>query len=327
MPFFATSPGQFVVGLRDVGGEVGVEEVERLLVVLQDQAAVHDLPELGADRREPVDRRGVAAVAAVLRRVFRGVRVEAPLVLGGSELVDRARVRAREVGLPHHGFGIGEVRDRVVALDGDAVGVAEHELLVALRLRGSRRGSWRGLARHLGFDRLRAQAGELVVLLRARGAGHADRADHLAVVRDGHAALQRSEVVERRHREAALVHDVLEVAGRLAEHGGGARLARRDARRGAERPVHSRERDQVAAVVDDRDRGADAQAPGLLLDRSRHLLGAGEVERVLARELGVGGRRRQHGECERGNEASLKRHGWFLLGHGGPFKRAVVTQM
>src|SRR5262245_60629143 len=66
-----------------------------------------------------------------------------------------------------------------------------------------------------------AREGELLVLLRARGAADADAPHDLAVHDDGDAALQRREV-HRGHRVAALADHLLEEARRLLEERGSA---------------------------------------------------------------------------------------------------------
>src|SRR5262249_43222263 len=131
-----------------------------------------------------------------------------------------------------------------------------------------------------------ADRGEFLVLLGAGGAAHADRADDLAVHHDRDAALQRREVVERGHRGPPLVDDVLEERGRLLEQRGGARLAGRDARAGGEGAVDALERHQVAAVVDDRDRGADALGVGLGDDGRDRAPRALEGQRLLVDNRG-----------------------------------------
>ena len=104
---------------------------------------------------------------------------------------------------------------------------------------------------------------------------------------DGHAALQRREVRRQRgHGEAALIDDVLKVAGRLLEQRGRLRLADGDVRAGGEGAVESDEIEQMSTVVHDRD-GAPRSAVGLRVSDGgiRGFLCAVEGERVFGRHV------------------------------------------
>src|ERR1051326_4698569 len=91
MKWFASGKTRPIhVGLCHVFLEVLVKQVERLLVVLEDQLAVLDLEPLRANGRQAVDARCVTAIAAVRRRILRCAAVETCLVLGAGEKVFRA---------------------------------------------------------------------------------------------------------------------------------------------------------------------------------------------------------------------------------------------
>src|SRR5262245_40899687 len=97
------------------------------------------------------------------------------------------------------------------------------------------------------LDRCRAGLGDDVVL-RAGSAGHADRADDLAVDDDGVAAARGDDAVERREiaEERPLAEQPLEDQGRPAEGGRGLRLVLRDGDRAVLTVVHLLEVDQIA---------------------------------------------------------------------------------
>ena len=89
--------------------------------------AVEDLKPLRADGRQAVDAGRVAAVAAVSRRILCGVRVKQRLVVGGGKEVIRPLIFRSEPGIALGGFVIREVGHGVVAENGRALLVFEHE--------------------------------------------------------------------------------------------------------------------------------------------------------------------------------------------------------
>ncbi len=90
---------------------------------------MQDLEELRLDGREFVDRSGVTAEAAELRLVFGRLFFESGLVLGGGEAVGRAFVAGGEFGRAFDRFVVGEIGDRIVALEGEAVRVEVERVL------------------------------------------------------------------------------------------------------------------------------------------------------------------------------------------------------
>src|SRR5687767_2887542 len=76
---------------------------------------------IGLDRRLVARGHAEGAVAAVLRRVFAGCRRERVAVGGAGEAVGGAFVAGSELGLARNRLLLGEVCDRVVALQGKVV--------------------------------------------------------------------------------------------------------------------------------------------------------------------------------------------------------------
>src|SRR6266446_5361797 len=137
------------------------------------------------------------------------------------------------------------------------------------------------------LDGCRAGFGHFLVLLRALRTTDADGANDLVAELDGHAALQRGEIRrQRRHRETALVDDVLEILGRLLEQHRRLRLSDRDVRAGGERAIEPDEVEQVPAVVHDCDGAARRPIrPGVGNGGVSGLLCSVEGERLFSRHI------------------------------------------
>src|SRR5262245_59834412 len=96
------------------------------------------------------------------------------------------------------------------------------------------------------FDRLRARLPHFFILCRALCPAYAYGGNDLLAVLDRNTALQWREVRrQRRHGEAALVDDILEIAGGFLEQRGGLRLADGNVRAGGERAVKPDEVEQM----------------------------------------------------------------------------------
>src|SRR5688500_1070932 len=105
------------VGRAHVAWDVAQPAAADLLVVVQIQLAVHHGPGVGLDRRLVARSDAEGTVAAVLRRIFRRRGDELVAVRGTGEAVSRAFVRCGEFGPARDRSFLGEVGDRVMALD------------------------------------------------------------------------------------------------------------------------------------------------------------------------------------------------------------------
>ena len=110
--------------------------------------------------------------------------------------------------------------------------------------------------RMASIECFRAGNRQLLILIGAGCAAHADSADDLAIHDDGDAADERREVFEGRHHRAAFaagVDQFFKEARGLLEHDGGLSLADGDVGAGGERAVEPFQSHQIAAIVHDGD--------------------------------------------------------------------------
>src|ERR1041385_5655975 len=95
-------------------------ELPGLLIVLHDKATVQDLEILDLARRQFVNRSGITTEAAELWGILGRVLLEGLLVGRGDELIGAASVSGGELRIAPDRLVIGEVANRVVALQGKA---------------------------------------------------------------------------------------------------------------------------------------------------------------------------------------------------------------
>jgi hypothetical protein len=114
-------------GFGQVGLGIFIEVVPYAFTFLKDESAIHDLEGLGINLYQLIARYSVGAVTAKGRFVFGGVFIKVSLVLRGREVISRTGPGAFELGFAFNRFAISKERDRVVALDGEAVFVEVEE--------------------------------------------------------------------------------------------------------------------------------------------------------------------------------------------------------
>src|SRR3954454_16318394 len=130
-----------LVGLIEVLRDVLRPGLFHALAVVQVQLPVPDRPGFGVDRRGVVLADSVGAIPAELRRVLLGRFGELVAMLGAGELPRRAIPLMGEARRALHGFAVREVRDRVVALDGDTARVLVDRVCGGSRERRQNRNS------------------------------------------------------------------------------------------------------------------------------------------------------------------------------------------
>ena len=112
--------GPVCVGLSQVALSVLVEIASDGFAVLKDQAAIHDLKGVHVNFRELVAGNTVSTVTAEVRFVLSGFFIEEFFVFFRGKEVSSAVMLARELRSSFDWLMVGEERDRIVALDGDA---------------------------------------------------------------------------------------------------------------------------------------------------------------------------------------------------------------